>query len=183
MFGHGQVEGYAEQYGMEFRRPMRDETPDEGLIARHRRDIFPLLHQRWRFAGASGFRLLTAREGGAEVTDVFAYANHAERVPRGATDGRSLVVFLNRYPRAHVRIEGVADALDLRGDPDAFLILHDQRSGLDYLRAATDLHARGLELVLDGYRCFVFLGFEVVTGPGWLRARPADRARGRRGCP
>ena len=56
----------------------------------------------------------------------------------------------------------------LRGDRDAFLILHDQRSGLDYLRSAADVQARGLELVLDGYRCFVFLGFEVVAGPGWL---------------
>ena len=55
MFGHGQVEGYTEQYGMEFRRPQRDERPDQGLIDRHEREIFPLLRQRWRFAGSVGF--------------------------------------------------------------------------------------------------------------------------------
>jgi glycosidase len=167
MFGHGQVEGYTERYGMEFRRPMRDETPDEGLVARHRRDIFPLLHQRWRFAGASSFRLLTAREGDVEVSDVFAYANEAESAPVGAEERRSLVVYLNRYPRADVRIEGVASALGLDGTPDAFVILHDHRSGLDHLRELADLRAQGLRLSMDGYRCFVFLAFEIVSGPGW----------------
>jgi glycosidase len=167
MFGHGQVEGYSERYGMEFRRPMRDETPDEGLVARHRREIFPLLHQRWRFAGASRFRLLTARDGGAEVRDVFAYANEAETGPRGADERRSLVVYLNRYPRAEVRVDGVADALGIDGGPDSFVILHDHRSGLDYLRETADLRSRGLQLSMDGYRCFVFLGFEIVSGSGW----------------
>ena len=41
MFGHGQVEGFSEQYGMEFRRPQRDETPDDGLVERHRREDLP----------------------------------------------------------------------------------------------------------------------------------------------
>ena len=46
MFGHGQIEGFAEKYGMEYRRAYRDETPDAELIARHEREIFPLLHRR-----------------------------------------------------------------------------------------------------------------------------------------
>ena len=106
MFGHGQVEGYSEQYGMEFRRPQRDETPDEELVERHRREVFPLLRQRWRFAGATHFRQLTALEGGAPVADVFAFANRAEHGPADASERRSLVVYLNRFPRAHVRIRG-----------------------------------------------------------------------------
>jgi glycosidase len=167
MFGHGQVEGFSEQYGMEFRRPQRDESPDEGLVERHRREIFPLLRQRWRFADASGFRQLTAFEGGQEVADVFAYANRAERGPADARERRSLVVYLNRYARAHVRIPGVSEALDTGEAGAAFLILHDQRSGLDFLRDLGDLRANGLELELDGYACHVFLGFEAVSGPGW----------------
>ena len=96
---------------MEFRRPMRDETPDEGLVARHRRDIFPLLHQRWRFAGSQGFRLLTALDRGGEVSDVFAYREPCREGPRVPDERRSLVVYLNRYPRADVRVDGVAAAL------------------------------------------------------------------------
>src|SRR5437867_997935 len=42
MFGHGQVEGFGERYGMEYRRAYYDEAPDAGLIARHERQIAPL---------------------------------------------------------------------------------------------------------------------------------------------
>ncbi len=164
MFGHGQVEGYSEQYGMEFRRPQRDETPDEELVERHRREVFPLLRQRWRFAGATHFRQLTALEGGAPVADAFAFANRAEHGPADASERRSLVVYLNRFPRAHVRIPGVAEVLGLGGGDDDFVILRDERRGLDFLRGLRDLREHGLELSLDGYACHVFLGFSEVSG-------------------
>ncbi|MDP3186565.1 MAG: alpha-amylase family glycosyl hydrolase, partial [Anaerolineales bacterium] len=35
MFGHGQVEGFHEKYGMEYRRAKWDETPDEGFVRYH----------------------------------------------------------------------------------------------------------------------------------------------------
>jgi len=170
MFGHGQFEGYSEQYGMEFRRAQRDERPNQWLVDRHRRDISPLLHERWRFSGSAGFRQLTALEGGGATHDVFAFANRAEQAPPGAPERRSLVVYLNRYPRAHVRIPGVAEALGLGHDPDGFVILRDHRTGHDYLRQLRDLREHGLELALDGYGCHVFLAFEEVTdrdGTGW----------------
>ena len=46
MFGHGQVEGFAEKYGMEFRRARWREEPDRWLIERHRRQLFGLMHRR-----------------------------------------------------------------------------------------------------------------------------------------
>jgi len=76
MFGHGQVEGYAERYGMEYRRAYLDETPDAELVARHEREIFPLIHQRWLFAEVENFALydfFTA--DGAVNEDVFAFSN------------------------------------------------------------------------------------------------------------
>ena len=161
MFGHGQVEGFSEQYGMEFRRPQRDETPNEGLVERHRREIFPLLRQRWRFAGASRFRQLAAFEGGHEVPDVFAYANHAEHGPADADERRSLVVYLNRYPRAHVRIPGVAEALGVGQDAEAFLILRDQRT-----RARLPARPGGPP------------GARPRAGPRWLRLPRLPRLRG-----
>src|SRR4029079_19641554 len=57
MFGHGQVEGFEERYGMEYRRGYRDERPDGHLIARHEREIFPLLHRRRVFAEVEHFEL------------------------------------------------------------------------------------------------------------------------------
>ena len=55
MFGHGQIEGWHEKYGMEYRRAYWDEPMDDELIARHKREIFPFLHQRELFAGVDHF--------------------------------------------------------------------------------------------------------------------------------
>ena len=41
MFGHGQIEGYHEKYGMEYRRANWDEAIDEGLVARPRMAHLP----------------------------------------------------------------------------------------------------------------------------------------------
>ena len=124
------------------------------------------------------------------TSDVFAYANDAESGPRGVLEKRSLVVYLNRYPRAHVRIPGVAEALGLGFDPDGFVILFDHRTGLDYLRQIRDLREHGLELQLDGYGCHVFLAFEEVSDAGWRRLGgagptpgPGRHARRSRGAP
>src|SRR3712207_7938452 len=38
MFGHGQVEGFTEKYGMEYQRAYWDESPDPYLVQRHERD-------------------------------------------------------------------------------------------------------------------------------------------------
>ncbi|MEA2676909.1 MAG: hypothetical protein QOJ81_1050, partial [Chloroflexota bacterium] len=76
MFGHGQVEGFAERYGMEYRRAYVDETPDKDLIARHEREIFPLIHQRWLFAEVDSFALYDFVTGDGSVNeDVFAFSN------------------------------------------------------------------------------------------------------------
>src|SRR4029078_10762810 len=55
MFGHGQIEGYAEKYGMEYRRAYYEERPDGWLVARHEREISPLLHRRALFADVRDF--------------------------------------------------------------------------------------------------------------------------------
>src|SRR5262249_34812035 len=57
MFGHGQIEGFGERYGMEYRRAQREEEPDPYLIERHEREVFPLLHRRYLFAEVENFRL------------------------------------------------------------------------------------------------------------------------------
>ena len=170
MFGHGQVEGFGEKYGMEFRRARLEETPDPELLARHERDIFPLLRQRWRFAGSDEFRLLDAvtGEGGVDE-DVFAYTNHAY----GA---RSLVVYRNKYAEGRVRLVGAGAALGVPDDGDGWLILRDARSGLEFLRNAHDLNAVGLEIDLHAYTSHVFLDPELVRdGPSHDWARLAWR--------
>src|SRR4029077_4127936 len=69
MFGHGQIEGFTERYGMEFRRAMLDEIPDAALIERHAREIFPLLHKRYLFAGVENFLLYDFRTPDGKVNE------------------------------------------------------------------------------------------------------------------
>jgi len=94
MFGHGQVEGFAEQYGMEFRRAYWDERADAGLVSRHEREIFPLLHRRYLFAGVENFFLYDVFTADGTVNeDVFAFSNRVDREC-------GLVVYHNRYAEA-----------------------------------------------------------------------------------
>src|SRR6185503_8202816 len=104
---------------MEFRRAMLEEQPDQELVRLHERVVFPLLRERWRFAGSDGFRLIDAFQGDALDEDVIAYAN--ER--RGS---RSLVVYRNKYAEGRVRLRGVSEALGLPDEPTAWVVLRDQ---------------------------------------------------------
>jgi hypothetical protein len=99
MIGHGQIEGYREKYGMEYRRPYWHEAPDEDLVHRHEREIFPLLRRRDLFAEVRNFLLydLYTAEGTVNE-DVFAYSNRAG--DGGAPGEAALVVYNNRFAEA-----------------------------------------------------------------------------------
>jgi hypothetical protein len=76
MFGHGQIEGFTEKYGMEYRRAYWDEQPDSYLVERHNREIFPLLRRRYIFAEARDFLLFDFFLSEGHVNeDVYAYSN------------------------------------------------------------------------------------------------------------
>ncbi|MFW6115785.1 MAG: alpha-amylase family glycosyl hydrolase [Chloroflexota bacterium] len=180
MFGHGQIEGYTEKYGMEYRRAYWDERPDPDLVARHQREIFPLLHRRDLFAGVDDFLLYDffTLEGHVNE-DVFAYSNRV-------AGERALVLYHNRYAetRGWVRTsvayalpaEGgekrlvqrsLGEGLDLRGDDDTFTIFRDQINGLEYIRGNRELHEKGLYAELGAYKAHVFVDFRQVRDTAW----------------
>jgi glycosidase len=169
MFGHGQLEGYTERYGMEYRRAYYDEQPDSWLVARHERQISPLLHRRYLFAEVREFLLYDFFTDHGHVNeDVFAYSNR-----RG--DERALVVFNNRYAstRGWIRVScayydkpaggkslrqrTLGESLGLAGDPAMFTAFRDALTGLEYLHRARDLADRGLNLQLHAYQTHTFL--------------------------
>jgi glycosidase len=176
MLGHGQIEGFAEKYGMEYQRAYWDETPDQYLIERHEREIFPLAHKRYLFAGVEHFLLYDFfTTDGAVAEDVFAYSN-------GSGHERALVIYHNKYAsvRGWVRSSaafavktGSGDAralvqrslgegLGLRAGADMFCIFRDQVTGMEYIRASNELIAQGLYADLGAYKCQVFLDFRQV---------------------
>ena len=91
MFGHGQIEGFSEKYGMEYKKAYWDEKPDPYLINRHEREIFPLLHRRTLFAGVENFVLYDFYNPDGKVNEnVIAYSNQQ-------ANEKSLVIYNNKF--------------------------------------------------------------------------------------
>jgi glycosidase len=182
MFGHGQIEGFTEKYGMEYRWPRYDETADPWLVERHEREIAPLLKGRWLFAESSNFLLYDFfQDSGSVDENVFAYSNRSG-------GHAALVVYNNRYGTAHGTIDfsatyadkGAAqlkqqrlrEGLGLTDNPAAVLAWRDSLTGLEYLRRANDLAERGLTLDLHAYQCHVFLDWRELYSTA---EKPWDR--------
>ncbi len=171
MFGHGQVEGLTEKYGMEFKRAYRDESEDENLVARHDREIFPLLRMRQYFSEVDNFLLYDFFVGDGQVNeDVFAYSN------RIGNEG-SLVVYNNRYAHTAGWVKmsvafrdssgklvqkNLADGLSLSKRQTSYTIFRDVINGVEYIRATGSIRRDGLFVELGAYKYNVFVNFREV---------------------
>jgi len=179
MLGHGQVEGFRERYGMEFRKARLHEPIDEGHVAHFERQIVPLLRRRTAFSGTGHFRLYDAlADDGHVVEDVYAYSNGSLGSAGG--DDRSLVLVHHRHAEVSVRIdrsvraavegtEGsrrlrstrLADALELPRDGAARVRFFDPRSGWEAVRSVAELRHDGLRVSLGAYEARV-LSIEIL---------------------
>jgi len=182
MFGHGQIEGFTEKYGMEYYRAYFDESPDQGLIERHEREIFPLMKRRYLFAGIENFLLYEFETANGNDENVFAYSN------RKGGD-RSLVVYNNAANNSagwirtsvefSVKVEGseerklitrtLGEGLDLTPADDIYVTFRDHRSGLEYIRSSRQIVEEGIYIALAGYEYVCFLDFKVVKDTGHYR--------------
>ena len=175
MFGHGQIEGFREKYGMEFRKPKLDETPDDGLIRGHEWKIFPLLHRRHLFADVENFLLYDFyRTNGSVDENVFAYSNHFN-------DERGLIIYHNRFADTRGWIKTSAAYLD-KGSGDlrqkslaeglslpfeGFVIFKDYVTHLEYIHSCAELWEKGLYVDLNAYQCRAFMDFRFVESSEW----------------
>jgi glycosidase len=167
MFGHGQIEGFEEKYGMEYQRAYQDEEPDPYCVDRHERDIFPLMKRRILFSGSADFCLYDFFTPHGTVNEnVFAYSNRVGQ-------DRTLVFYNNSYDQSSgwirqsavaipqkdgtFRQDNLVQALGLRGDEQSFVFFWEQRSRLWYLRSFRELTNQGFFAALKGYEAQVFL--------------------------
>ena len=174
MFGHGQMEGFTEKYGMEYKKALYDEQADENLMRRHEFEIYPLLYRRELFAGVGQFRLYDfLRSDGQVDQNVFAFTNRLN-------DQKTLVVFNNRYEYTRGKIKfsvsqstrkgsgknrinaDIVSALGIGDTHSGYLRFHDLSTGLDYIRSVGELRDRGFEIDLNGYEHHVFVDFIFV---------------------
>ena len=184
MFGHGQIEGFTEKYGMEFRKPRYDERPDPLLVERHDREIAPLLHRRWLFAESWNFRLYDFyRPDGSVDENVFAYSNR-----RG--DQKALVIYHNRYATTfgtihtstsyadkgagQLRSQSIGDAFSLPAEHNVILAFRDTSTGLEHLERSEKIVSGGFSIGLQAYQCHVLLD--------WRELRPDENHRWDRLC-
>jgi len=179
MFGHGQIEGYGEKYGMEYRRAYHDEKPDPWLVARHEREISPLLHRRALFAEVRDFLFYDfyTDEGWVDE-NVYAYSNRLG-------EERALVVYHNKYgsTRGWVRISSgyaekagdggkrvrqktLGECFGLSHDGSMYVAFRDAVSGLEFLHRQRDVAERGLHLSLEAYKTHVFLEWRDIRDDG-----------------
>ena len=186
MFGHGQVEGFREKYGMEFRKPKWEEIADEGLLRGHEWKIFPILHRRYLFADVEQFFLydLYRSEGGVDE-NVFAYSNVHN-------DERGLVIYHNRYAdtagwiktssayldknTGDLRQKTLAEALGLPFE--GYVILKDYVTHLEYIRSCEEFWQKGIYLELHAYQHHVFMDWRFMDDQRWRKVYEALNGAG-----
>ncbi|MDR3762466.1 MAG: alpha-amylase family glycosyl hydrolase [Acidobacteriota bacterium] len=177
MFGHGQIEGFTEKYGMEYRWPRYQEDADLALVERHERQLAPLLHQRDLFAESANFLLYDFfREDGKVDENVFAYSNRLG-------GRRALVVYHNKFAHTRGTIDNsvayadksqgnrlrqkrLKEGMELHPDPRVMLAFRDAMSGLEFLRRSVQVAEHGLTLDLHAYQCHVFLDWRELLATG-----------------
>ncbi len=173
MFGHGQVDGLSEKYGMEYAQAYRDEQADEGMVARHRWQIAPLLHRRELFAGVENFLFFDCFRSSGEVDqDVFAFSN-------GTAEERVVVLFNNGEGATRVRLQEsvpfrevdageetgpvrtrtLSEGLGLGSDRRLMVRFFDRISGQEFLVRSEGVASQGLEVDLEPFQCRVFERF------------------------
>ncbi|MDO9300742.1 MAG: alpha-amylase family glycosyl hydrolase, partial [Anaerolineales bacterium] len=175
MFGHGQVEGYSEKYGMEFRRAKWEETPDDGLIRGHEWRIFPLLHRRYLFADVEHFLLFDfySPNGGVDE-EVFAYSNRF-------ADERGLVIYHNKFADTRGWIKTSAAYIDKGSGKTkrrniaeglglprvGHVIFKDYVTQLEYIRSCKEIWDKGMYIELGAYQCHAFMDWRFVGDSEW----------------
>ena len=179
MFGHGQVEGYHEKYGMEYRRAYWDEYPDTQLVNRHQREIYPLLHKRYLFANVENFLLYDFYTPEGHVNEnIFVFSNQS-----GHESG--LVIYHNRWADTKGWIKtstayldkekdedvfirrDISDGLAIQNDDRIYTIFRDHITGLEFIRNNREIHERGLYFELGAYKYHVFLDFRQIADNEW----------------
>ncbi len=170
MYAHGQVEGLAEKYGMEYKKAYHAEEEKQWLVERHQREIFPLAGKRYLFSEVRHFNLYDYHSPDGTINEnVFAFSN------RHGIE-KAVVFFNNKYDSTegsvHMSVPRLKDgskqpvreslANELEADPGAsfYYKAFEQISGMEYLFRGEDIHREGINIPLRGFEYRAFLGFQ-----------------------
>src|SRR4030042_4488853 len=182
---------------MEYRYAKWDEQPEQELIQRHEREIFPMTKRRHLFSDVKNFLLYDFFTPEGYVNEnVFAYYNRHG-------DERTLVIYHNKYHsargwvRSSVAYSGrngegeertliqkdLREGLGLHDDQAYFCIFRDHATGLEYIRNSKELSKKGLYVELDAYKYHVFTNFKEVRDNQWHHYAQIANSLNGRGIP
>jgi glycosidase len=173
MFGHGQIEGFSEKYGMEYKQAYYNETPDEHLIWRHNKELFPLMKMRYLFSQVENFEFYDFIDKNGDLNqNVYAFSNRAG-------NQSALVLYNNSYYEtegsiafsAPKMISGnggmkrphhITELLNIKPYREYYYIYTDHRTQLQYLISGKEIAENGFKIYLFGYQYRVCLYFREV---------------------
>lgn len=174
MFAHGQIEGYHEKYGMEYQRAYYNETPNQWLIERHEREIFPLIKKRYLFSHVSNFWFYDfINDYGNIDENVFAFTNSEK-------GERAIVFYNNKYQsvsgkifhstpklisvndKKELQTKTLGEALGIKPTLQHYYIYREHISNLEYLKSGSELAFEGFYVELGAFKYKVFLDFHEV---------------------
>lgn len=183
MFAHGQIEGYTEKYGMEYKRAYYNESPNQWLIERHQKEIFSLMKKRYIFSEVNNFWLFDVyRDYDEGVNEnVYAYAN-------SAFGEKALVLFNNKFEEAYGTIHESApklvnrngdkqletrklhEVLEIKPIENYYYIYRDHVDNLEYIKSGQEIVYNGWRVELGAFKYKVYMNFrEVYDSTGKYR--------------
>lgn len=172
MLAHGQIEGYAEKYGMEYKRAYYNEEPKQWFVERHEREIFPIVGKRYLFAEVENFWLydfIDRNNKGNENVFAFSNAFYGEN---------ALVIYNNKFEstsgfinfsRQKLKNNGsskqltnikFSDNFKIQNSDFYFYIFRDATNNLEYLFNGREINNHGLWLNLNGFEYRVYINVE-----------------------
>ena len=174
MFGHGQIEGFSEKYGMEYKQAYYNETPDEHLVWRHNKELFPLMKMRYLFSQVKNFEFYDFIDKNGDLNqNVYAFSNRAG-------NETALVLYNNSYYESEGSIayssskmisgnDGmkrplhITELLNFKSNQEYYYIYTDHRTQLQYLISGKEIAEQGFQIQLFGYQYRVCLRFREVS--------------------
>ena len=176
MFAHGQFEGFKEKYGMEYSKAYWNEEPNEYILNRHKKEVFPVLKKRAIFSGIENFRLYDFNNGYGVDQDVFVYTNKFKKE-------KGLFIYNNAYKETEgsIRVsvpykdklsdknvtENITDVLGILNSSKCYLMYKDMTTGLEYIVSAKEIYENGFRFKLKAYEYHLLMNFKVVMDDEW----------------
>lgn len=196
MFGHCQIEGFYEKYGMEFKVAQWNESPDLHLIKRHEQEIFPLIRKRYLYSEVHNFNLYNFKNSHHHIDEnVFAYSNFTDKES-------TLIVYNNRYESTAGTLYEAVPVKDKQAgtmnfntlgtliskvapkpqepneETPLYLVFTEQKTKLDYIRKYDDVINHGLSYMLSGYEYQIFQKFQAVEDKDGFLTQIHDQLNG-----